>query len=319
MGNRKPTQRWDDFRYFLAVVRTGTLSAAADLLDTQHTTVARHIQALEEQLDARLFLKSNTGYGLTPAGERLLELAETIESSILAARGVANQRDKAISGTVRIGAPDGLGSTFLAPRMHILTDKHPALNIEIMATTRIFSLSKREAHIAIGFSRTEHARIVSRRLTDYRLFVYASADYLQSAPSIKTKEDFRQHPFIGYVEEFVFFPELDYLNAVVNGITPKLRSTNLLAQLYATLSGGGLCILPVFIASNFPNLVAVLPEQVSLTRSFHMHIHEDHRKAPHVRAVADFIAAEIETNEQLFLAKPGETILQRLPFGGATT
>lgn len=68
MANRKSSQNWDDFRYFLAVVRTGTLSAAAELLDTQHTTVARHIQTLEEQLDARLFLKSNTGYDLTPAG-----------------------------------------------------------------------------------------------------------------------------------------------------------------------------------------------------------------------------------------------------------
>lgn len=317
MGNKKPAQRWDDFRYFLAVVRTGTLSAAADLLDTQHTTVARHIQALEEQLDARLFLKSNTGYNLTPAGERLMELAETIESAIFAARGVANQRDRAISGTVRIGAPDGLGSTFIAPRLRTLTERHPALNIEIIATTRIFSLSKREAHIAIGFSRTEHARIVSRRLTDYRLYVYASADYLRTASPIKTREDFRQHPFIGYVEEFVFFPELDYLKVVGNGINVQMRSTNLLTQLFATLAGGGLCILPAFIAANFPSLVAILPTEVSLLRSFHMHIHEDHRKAPHVRAVADFIAAEIETNEQLFLAESGEMIVQRPPWAPA--
>lgn len=306
MANRKSSQNWDDFRYFLAVVRTGTLSAAAELLDTQHTTVARHIQTLEEQLDARLFLKSNTGYDLTPAGDRLLELAESIESSFLAAKGVANHYEQTVTGTVRIGSPDGLGSTFLAPRIHLLAEKHPKLNVEIIATTRIFSLSKREADIAIGFSRTEHARVVSRRLTDYRLFVYGSKDYLRTAPKIQAKEDLRQHPFIGYVEEFVFFPELDYLDAASEGISARLRSTNLLAQLFATLAGGGLCILPTFIAAKFQNLVAVLPDQVSLLRTFHMHIHEDHRKAAHVRAVADFIIAEIEKNEKLFLAYPNE-------------
>lgn len=305
MGNKRSDQNWDDFRYFLAVVRGGTLSAAAERLDTEHTTVARHIKSLEERLNARLFLKSNSGYDLTPAGHRLLAVAEGVESSVLRAEGAANNTEQALSGTVRLGSPDGLGSLFLAPRLRVLSERHPRLTIELVATTRIFSLTKREADIAIGFSRTELARVVSRRLTDYRLFVYASADYLRSHPPIRNKEDFKQHAFIGYVEEFVFFPELDYINTVGAGIEAQLKSTNLMAQVFSTLAGGGLCILPTFLASSFPSLIAVLPDQVSLTRSFHMHIHEDHRNAVHVRAVADFIAEEIQKNEMLFLAPPG--------------
>jgi hypothetical protein len=64
MANRKPSQSWDNLRYFLAVARTGTLSAAAEQLGTEHTTVARHIHALEEELNSRLFHRSNSGYGL---------------------------------------------------------------------------------------------------------------------------------------------------------------------------------------------------------------------------------------------------------------
>ena len=64
MANRKPNQSWDNLRYFLAVARTGTLSAAAEQLGTEHTTVARHIQALEDELNTRLFHKSNNGCGL---------------------------------------------------------------------------------------------------------------------------------------------------------------------------------------------------------------------------------------------------------------
>jgi predicted ArsR family transcriptional regulator len=45
-------ENWDDYRYFLAVARSGTLSAAAERLGTEHTTVARHIHSLEEGLKA---------------------------------------------------------------------------------------------------------------------------------------------------------------------------------------------------------------------------------------------------------------------------
>jgi hypothetical protein len=77
MGNRKPAESWNDLRYFLAVARTGTLSAAAEQLGTEHTTVARHIHTLEGELNSCLFHKSsshksNSGYGLTDSGERLL-------------------------------------------------------------------------------------------------------------------------------------------------------------------------------------------------------------------------------------------------------
>jgi DNA-binding transcriptional LysR family regulator len=305
VANKKTNPNWDDLRYFLAVVRGGTLSAAAETLDAEHTTVARHVHALEESLDARLFLKSNSGYRLTPAGERLQVLAESVETAFLTAKTVASTKNQPIAGNVRVGSPDGLGSVFLAPRLQSITSKHPRLSVELVATTRIFSLSKREADIAIGFSRTELARIVSRKLTDYRLCVYGSVDYVKKSPPIRNKADFVGHPFIGYVEEFVFFPELDYMKAVGEGIEPRLRSTNLMAQVFATLAGEGLCMLPTFIAAHFPKLVPVLPEKVSLTLTFHMHIHEDHRAAAHERAVADHIIAEVERNSDLFLAPPG--------------
>ena len=63
-----------------------------------------------------------------------------MESAFLSA-SAATEAAQTVSGTVRIGAPDGFGSVFLAPRMHRLTARHPGLEVEIMATARIFSLS----------------------------------------------------------------------------------------------------------------------------------------------------------------------------------
>src|SRR5260370_21035379 len=127
MGNKKTNQNWDDLRYFLAVARAGTLSAAAKQLATEHTTVARHIQALEDELNCRLFHKSHSGYGLTDAGQRLLSDAEAIESAYVCAKAAASSEGQTIIGAVRIGAPDGLGSVLLAPRVRALTDRHPEL------------------------------------------------------------------------------------------------------------------------------------------------------------------------------------------------
>jgi DNA-binding transcriptional LysR family regulator len=300
MGNKKPSQNWDDLRYFLSVARTGTLSAAARQLGTEHTTVARHIQALEDELNNRLFHKSNSSYGLTDAGERLLAGAEAIESAYVSAKAAASSEGQPIVGTVRIGTPDGFGSVFLAPRVQLLTDRHPELEIEILTTTRPFSLLKREVDIAIAHSSPEQMRVVSRRLTDHWTYVYASRAYLNEAAPIAAREDLKKHPFIGFVEELLFPPDIGFSDVI--GVDPRIRSTNVLAQLQATLSGSGLCVLPAFVASSYPTLVPVLPEQVSFMRSYHLHIHEDHRKAAHVREVAAFIAAEVERNHSLFHA-----------------
>ena len=181
----RPNDNWDDYRYFLAVARSGTLSAAAEQLGTEHTTVARHIHALERTLNTRLFHKSHTGYALTDAGERLLATAETIEGALLASKAAA-AGEQEIAGIVRIGAPDGFGSMFLAPRIHALTERHPRLEVEIFAAARIFSLTRREADIAIGLSGAEHLRVASRRLTDYRMFVYGTKSYLKRAAQIRT-------------------------------------------------------------------------------------------------------------------------------------
>ncbi len=156
MVARKIAGSWDDLRFFLAVARTGTLSAAALQTGTEHTTVGRRIRALEGVLDARLFHRSNLGYALTEAGENLLAAAEGMESAFLSASAAA-EAAHTVSGTVRIGAPDGFGSVFLAPRMHRLTGRHPGLEVEIMATARIFSLSKREADIVVSLSPPQQA------------------------------------------------------------------------------------------------------------------------------------------------------------------
>ena len=160
---------WDDFRFVLAIVRGGSVSAAAKQLAVDHATVIRRVDRLERHLSAKLFDRRKTGYLLTEAGQRVADSAEAMESTIVANQEAVGGSRAQLTGTVRIGAPDGFGSHFLASRLVKFTERYPDLDLQLVATARLFSLSKREADIAISLTMPKEGRIVGRKLLDYSL------------------------------------------------------------------------------------------------------------------------------------------------------
>ena len=185
---------WNDLRFFLAVARAGRLTVAARQLEADHTTVSRRISALEHALKTKLFERRPQGYALTEAGERLLSKAESMESQALAVASEIGGSDLALSGTVRVGAPDGFGTYFLAAELGALAERHPGLVLQLVALPRTFSLSKREADIAITLEQPTEGRLVSRKLTDYRLRLYASEAYLERHGPIRELADLAGRP-----------------------------------------------------------------------------------------------------------------------------
>ena len=291
---------WNDLRAFLAVARTGRLTTAAARVGMDHTTVARRIAALEDGLGARLFDRSPQGYALTPHGERLMPTAEKIESLTLLASSELGESDQALSGTVRIGAPEGFGSYVLAPLMAKLADRHPGLDIQLVAISGVLSLSKREADIAVTLSAPREGRLISRKLTDYGLSLYAAPAYLDTRPPICTRADMAGHRFIGYIGDLLYAPELDYMQAPDVDIHVTLQSSNLIAQLQATLAGAGLCVLPDFIAARRSGLRRVLPEAVHLDRSLWLVTHADLKPLARIRAVTAMIVEAVKADRAMF-------------------
>lgn len=286
---------WSDLTFFLAVARAGRLTVAAARLKVEHSTVSRRIAALEAALGAKLFDRHPHGYALTAAGDRLLAAAEGMETLALSAQGEIAGSDLGVSGTVRIGAPDGFGTFFLAPRIGALADLHPGLDIQLLAMPRLFSLSKREADIAISLSRPKEGRLHARKLTDYRLGLYAARAYLEKYGAIESRAALQRHRFIGYVDDLIYAPELDYVPLVAKDLRVRLKSSSLVAQMTATRAGAGVCVLPCFMADLFAGegpeaLVPILPMEVGLTRTFWLLTHADTRDLARIRVAADFIA-----------------------------
>lgn len=293
---------WNALQSFLAVARCGRLTIAAQQLGIDHSTLSRRIAGLEKSLQVRLFDRQPSGYTLTPQGETLLESAQDMESTALSILDHVAGASRKIAGTVRVGTPDGFGTSFLAPRLCRLAKLYPDLNIQLVTLPRLFSLSKREADIAISLAPPSEGRLHTRKLTDYELGLYGAPAYLAQHRPILSVADLRHHRFIGYIKDMIYAPELDYLPLVSPDIRPFFASSNLFVQYQATIQGHGLCVLPCFMAKTAPGLKRILTLDISLQRSFYMITHSDIRNMARIRVAGDFIATEVAASKTLFTA-----------------
>lgn len=291
---------WDDVRIFLSVVRHGQILAASRALNLNHATVARRLTALEEDLGSVLLRRHTQGAELTPYGEKFLVHAEAMESAGLAARGLTGT-DSVAEGTVRIGAPDGFGVAFLAPRLHELSERHPQLRVELVPVPRTFSLSRREADIAVTMERPREGRLIARKLTDYALGLYASQNYLARYGSPESLEDLKQHRLVGYVEDLLFSASLDYTAEFHKEWRSTIAVSSAMGQTEAVRSGAGIGILHAFMARRAPDLIPVLPQH-SLTRSYWTVWHEDLRGSRRVAIVSDFLTELVTRDRAIFSA-----------------
>ena len=293
--------RWDDLQAFLAVARAGRLTEAARTMGIEHTTLSRRITRLEAALGAKLFDRRPTGYGLSTEGELLLPRAEEIERAAL---GIWLDRvDPAVglTGSVRIGAPEAFGTFCLAERIGELSARHPGLSIELVATPRAFSLSKREADLAISLTRPVAGRLHARRLGDYELGLYGAPAYLDRFGRPESQDDLHRHRFIGYIDDLVFSPELDYFAAALPGLQPIIRISNVITQMVAARNGAGLCILPCFMADKSTDLMRLLPKDLKIVRSYWLLTHADMSHLQRIKTVSEFVASAARANRPAFL------------------
>jgi DNA-binding transcriptional LysR family regulator len=261
------------------------LSAAGKALRIDPATVGRRVARLEDSLGTRLFVKSPQGYVLTEAGARLVPRAEVAETAL---RGLdeAAETPEGLTGQIRLGAPDGCANYLLPQVLAQICDKHPGLEVQLVALPRVFNLSKREADMAIGVSRPEAGRLVVQKLTDYQLHLAASRSYLAAHPPIATRADLRAHRLVGYIPDMIFDKELDYL-AELGLAPPPLASNSVSVQLNFLRAGAGVGVVHDFALPAAPDLQRILPSDISLTRSFWLIRHADDARVPRLTRFAE--------------------------------
>ncbi|MEL6121242.1 MAG: LysR family transcriptional regulator [Pseudomonadota bacterium] len=278
--------QWDDLKVFLAVARAETLSRAGQNLRMDPATVGRRIARLEAAYGAALFAKSQNGYALTDAGQRLMAPAIRAEQAMEDAAEELAGPTAGLSGQIRIGAPDG-AANFLLPQVCAAIGKaNPELEIQILALPRIVNLTRREADMVIAVSPPSAGRLTVQKVSDYQLHLAASDVYLAAHAPITQVEDLKGHRVVGYIQDMIFDKELDYLTEA--GLQDvALTSNSASVQLNWIRQGAGIGIAHDFALPAYPGLRKVLAGEISITRSFYLIRHADDRRLDRLNRFAE--------------------------------
>jgi DNA-binding transcriptional LysR family regulator len=268
---------WDDLRHFAALARTGSLTAAARELDVEHATVGRRIASLEKSLKLILVDRRGRRWSLTDDGERIATIARRMEAEEQAVRRAAIGAHSELTGTVTITAPPALASALVARPLALLRKRHPGLILHILGETRIASLEKGEADIALRLSRPTVGNLTIVKLGKMHFYAYGSHDYLAEIP----KEEWQ---FVGGDGELSNVQQLRVLEKFASGRSFSIRANTLEIQQAVARAGGGIAILPDFMAATDSGLVAAYPDSL-ITRELWLAVHSDLASAAAIRTV----------------------------------
>ena len=171
---------WNDLRFFLNVAAQGTAIQAAQTMKVNHTTVARRIASLEEQLGSRLFDKSPAGFRLTATGEKILQAAERVADEVAGIETSIAGEDMALSGTVRLTISDSILNTIGMTLIRSVLTEHPEIDLELAASDIFSDLLRREADIAVRYTNAPHQSLSGRRAASTVYHLYRRKDgYLE--------------------------------------------------------------------------------------------------------------------------------------------
>lgn len=290
---------WTDLRYFAAVGRLGTLAGAARELGVNHSTVFRRLNALESELGVKLFERLPTGYALTTPGEEMLATATRVEEEITALDRRISGRDYRLSGPIRVTTTDTLGLSFVQPYLYRFHQQYPGIQVELVISNEFFSLSKREADIAIRPTRTPPEELVGRKLSDIAWAVYGSKEYLKGRRKPRKREDLAGHALVRGDDSLGTLAAERWLRRHGAQAEVACRTNSIMAQVAAAKAGFGLAVLPCFVADTAVDLVRVLPPDADLVSQLWLLTHRDLRHTARIRAFMEFMAGAVARDRRL--------------------
>jgi DNA-binding transcriptional LysR family regulator len=292
MANVEPA--WDLYRSFLAVLRLGSLSAAARSLGLTQPTIGRHIASLQRALGGRaLFTRSQMGLLPTDAAHKLRPHAEDMAAAAAAFVRTGSANVEEMGGVVRLAAAEVLGVEVLPGILSDFRAEFPAIAIELSLSNQIADLLRRDADIAVRMVRPQQKALLAKRVGKVTLGFYAHRRYLERCGYPDRLEDLPAQTLIGFDRNS---PSGHFLKSAPVPVTRELfafRCDNDLAQLAALRAGFGIGICHTGIARRDPNLLPLFSKQFKIELEIWIVMHSDLRRNPRMRALFDYLAVRL--------------------------
>ncbi|MDG4720318.1 MULTISPECIES: LysR family transcriptional regulator [Thalassospira] len=284
---------WNDLRYFLVLADEGTLSGAARRLRKEHTTVARRIEALEHDVGTKLFDRLPRGWQLTAAGENLVPVAERVEEEALAFERQA-KGDEAAHGVVRISVPPVAGRILFAPRLARLLKAQKGLEFEIIGSSNVVNLARREADIAVRMVTPREPGLIIRKLVELGVGLYGAVGYRDRVAK-------RDWEYCGYDDTAYGTSKKEWVRNVLGRELPcRFRAGDTETVRQFIVAGHGVGVLPRYLGDLDDRLELIHADSDGQSREVGwMVVHPDMRRSPGVRLVMDaLIKAAEEISEE---------------------
>lgn len=285
-------RNWDDQRAFLAVLETGSLSAAARRLGVTQPTVRRRIAALEQSLGSPLFVRSNSGLAPTEAAGALGGHARAMALSAEAFRRAASGPSGSVAGRVRLSVPEFVAVEVLPPMLARLRACHPGLGIEIAASNVEADLPAQEADVAVRMVEPRQGALVARRVGTVALGLFASVDYVERCGQPRSVGELAEHDLIGPDRSEVDLRLAGASDGAVGVEKLAIRTDSHAAWAAMIRAGLGIGIMHRAAGLGDTRLLPVLPDLVIHRFETWIVMHEDLRRLARVRAVFDHLATE---------------------------
>ncbi|WP_143247476.1 LysR family transcriptional regulator [Agaribacterium haliotis] len=289
---------WDDLRFFLAIARSGSLSAAARALQVNHTTVARRLSSLEAEHGVALFERHSKGFELSDAGAQILEIAEALEQKHHKISRKLMGLDQRVEGKLHITMPHDLYDEVLAADIAELNRRYPDIELRLSVSKGVRNLANREADIAVRMSPAPPDYLIGKRVSYLRHAIYCHRSFVE--PFLSGEFSQRPLPVINWGDE-------DQLKSWASSLSPKAYvafSIDDLTSMHAAVqSAVGFARMPVF----FPDAVShpdVVKLPISLPASdwgVWVLNHIDLKATARVKVFRQGLIEALERKKHLFL------------------
>lgn len=289
---------WDDFETVLAIADAGSLSGAATRLDVNHATVFRRLGDIEKRLGVKLFERSRTGYAPTPAGEEVATTAREMEQHVLSIERRVVGRDLQPSGPVWLTTTDSLMAGFLAPLFGQFREQYPGIELDIAVSNQLFSLSKREADVAIRPSNAPPGDLVGRRLVDLGMAVYGPAN-----DTVAAKVDLQERSWVGPGSRLLDQPLRNWMAEQGHDSRCHVRVDTLIGMQASVRAGLGVAVLPCYLADGDPALKQLSNPIPGLRYGLWFLTHPDLRDVARIRSLLEFMTDAIRAREDVLAGK----------------
>lgn len=279
---------------FLHIVNAGSISKAAEILNVPKSKLSRHLSLLEEELGAQLIYRTTRQFQLTSAGAKFFQRSKAALDEVRVACSEVSTQSGNLKGTVRITAPDDLGTYILTRIVDQFKVLHPNVNFDLLFTNQVLDLVAQRVDIAIRIGRLKDSSMISRSAGTLESILVASPKFLQELEKVPSLYELSNVKTISFVsgKRTTQWTLVSSKEKNVVKVNPSITLDHFVGVREMVILGHGIGFIPRFLCESAlakGELIHILKGWSSERDPVQVLVPHQKEVHPLIRAFSDFV------------------------------